>query len=188
MGVDFRVAEAVDFDVADLWRGAEEVFQAEPRVLGGQVTARNQHGRSSRHTQPPCEQELASSSPSLSGRVGVKRFQTVSVDLMWDVTRRVLASLRDRHLGPPMMGSGGCGGPICRRVLAVRLTAGIKDSKRTRLIHRPCGDIAPPVGGIQVFSCCSLLLCTTRCEFPVMRPQLLLWSSETRCHPPTCDA
>ena len=53
MGVDFRVAEAVDFDVADLWRGAEEVFQAEPRVLGGQVTARNQHGRSSRYTQPP---------------------------------------------------------------------------------------------------------------------------------------
>jgi hypothetical protein len=29
-----------------------------------------------------------------------------------------------------------------------------KDSKRTRLIHRPCGDIAPPVGGIRVFSCC----------------------------------
>jgi hypothetical protein len=28
-----------------------------------------------------------------------------------------------------------------------------KDSKRTRLIHRPCGDIAPPVGGIHVFSC-----------------------------------
>src|ERR1700704_5279303 len=25
-----------------------------------------------------------------------------------------------------------------------------KDSKRTRLIHRPCGDIAPPVGGINV--------------------------------------
>jgi hypothetical protein len=28
-----------------------------------------------------------------------------------------------------------------------------KDSKRTRLIHRPCRDIAPPVGGIRVFSC-----------------------------------
>ena len=40
------------FDVADLWRGAEEVFQAEPRVLGGQVTAHNQHGRSPRYTQP----------------------------------------------------------------------------------------------------------------------------------------
>jgi hypothetical protein len=49
-----------------------------------------------------------------------------SVDLMWDVTRRVLASLRDRHLGPPMMGSGGCGGPIYRDVLAVTLTAGIR--------------------------------------------------------------
>ena len=41
-------------------------------------------------------------------------------------TRRVLASLRDRHLGPPMMGSGGCGGPICRGVLAARFTAGIR--------------------------------------------------------------
>ena len=49
-----------------------------------------------------------------------------SVDLVWDVPRRVLASLRDRHLGPPMMGSGGCGGPISRYVLAVRATAGIR--------------------------------------------------------------
>ena len=39
---------------------------------------------------------------------------------------QVLASLRDRHLGPPMMGSGGCGGPIYRGVLAIRLTAGIR--------------------------------------------------------------
>jgi hypothetical protein len=49
-----------------------------------------------------------------------------SVDLRYDITRRVLASLRDRHLGPLMMGSGGCGGPIYRGVLAVRLTAGIR--------------------------------------------------------------
>jgi hypothetical protein len=49
-----------------------------------------------------------------------------SVDLVWDVPRRVLASLRDRHLGPPMMGSGGCGGPIYRDVLAVRPTTGIR--------------------------------------------------------------
>ena len=70
MGVDFRVAEAVDFDVADLWRGAEEVFQAEPRVLGGQVTARNQHGRSSRHTQPPM-------------RAGVGKFKSFSIGAGW---------------------------------------------------------------------------------------------------------
>jgi hypothetical protein len=120
-----------------------------------------------------------------------------------------------------------------------------KDSKRTRLIHRPCGDIAPPVGGIHIFSC-RILLFTTRCEIHerhkcalrhgrscllgraersspkaaqrraagagldgerahraiiraaemrttighsrVMWPQLLPWSSETRSHPPTCDA
>ena len=35
-----------------------------------------------------------------------------------------LASLRDRHCGPPMMGSGGCGGPISRGVLAARRAAG----------------------------------------------------------------
>ncbi len=49
-----------------------------------------------------------------------------SVDLMWGCHSQVLASLRDRHLGPPMMGSGGCGGPIYKGVLAVRLTAGIR--------------------------------------------------------------
>ena len=35
------------------WNEGPDVFQAEPRVLGGQVTAHNQHGRSSRYTQPP---------------------------------------------------------------------------------------------------------------------------------------
>src|SRR6266516_1742060 len=69
---------------------------------------------------------VASSSPSLSGRVGVKRFQTAPSIWCGMFTRRGLASLRDRHLGPPMMGSGGCGGPIYRDVLAVRLTAGIR--------------------------------------------------------------
>jgi hypothetical protein len=63
---------------------------------------------------------------SLSGRVGVKRFQTAPSILVFDATRRILASLRDRHFGPPMMGSGGCGGPISRYVLAVRATAGIR--------------------------------------------------------------
>ena len=41
------------------------MFETRPRNTTprrGQVTARNQHGRSSRHTQPACEQELASSS------------------------------------------------------------------------------------------------------------------------------
>jgi hypothetical protein len=33
MGVDFRVAEAVDSIAADLWRSAEEMLQADPRVL-----------------------------------------------------------------------------------------------------------------------------------------------------------
>jgi hypothetical protein len=63
---------------------------------------------------------------SLSGLVGVKRFQTAPSIWFEMFTRRVLASLRDWHFGPPMMGSGGCGGPISRYVLAVRATAGIR--------------------------------------------------------------
>ena len=118
-----------------------------------------------------------------------------SVNLMWDVTRRVRASLRARHLGPPMMGSGGCGGPIYRGILAVRLTAGIRTRNGLASSIVPCGDIAPPVGGIHV-SPVVFLLCTTGCEIrhderqdtPLMPPQLLPWSSETRCHPSTCDA
>jgi hypothetical protein len=44
---------------------------------------------------------FAGSNPSLSGRVGVKLLSDCSVNLMWDVTRRVLASLRDRHWALP---------------------------------------------------------------------------------------
>src|SRR6266511_2937083 len=76
-----------------------------------------------------------------------------SVDPGFDATRRVLASLRDRHLGPPMMGSGGCGGPIYRDVLAVRLTTGIRTRNGLASSIVPAGDIAPPVGGIHIFSC-----------------------------------
>src|SRR5438552_15745201 len=89
---------------------------------------------------------------SLSGRVGVKRFQTPPSILVLMSLAGILASLRDRHSGPPMMGSEGCGGPISRYVLAVRLTGRHQDSKRTRLIHRPCGDIAPPDRRNSVFS------------------------------------
>jgi hypothetical protein len=67
-----------------------------------------------------------------------------SVNLTWDVTRRVRASLRARHLGLPMMGSGGCGGPIYRGILAVRLTAGIRTRNGLASSIVPCGDIAPP--------------------------------------------
>src|SRR6266404_2329889 len=72
-------------------------------------------------------------------RVDVKRFQTAP-SMVWDVTRRVLASLRDRHFGPPMMGSGGCGGPISLDVLAVRLTAG------TRIRNGLASSIVPAGG------------------------------------------
>jgi hypothetical protein len=74
---------------------------------------------------------------------------------------QVLASLRDRHSGPPMMGSEGCGGPTSRYVLAVRLTAGIKTRNglassivlRGTSFHRSAE-----------FTFLLFLLCTTRCE------------------------
>ena len=68
-------------------------------------------------------------SSSLLFSIGARWCQALSdcsVDPGFDATRRVLASLRDRHFGPPMMGLGGCGGPISRYVLAVRATAGIR--------------------------------------------------------------
>jgi len=65
-------------------------------------------------------------SPFSIGAGWCQALSDCSVDPGFDVTRKVLASLRDRHFGPPMMGSGGCGGPISRDVLAVRPTAGIR--------------------------------------------------------------
>ena len=61
----------------------------------------------------------------------------------------ILASLRDRHSGPPMMGSEGCGGPISRYVLAVRLTAGIKTRNGLPSSIVPAGTSLHRVGGIQ---------------------------------------
>jgi hypothetical protein len=103
-----------------------------------------------------------SSSPSLSGRVGVKHFQTAPS--IWCRC----------HSQGPRFSSGSALWPShdgIRRMQRTNLqrrpcrkTYGRhQDSKRTRLIHRPCGDIAPPVGGIHVFSC-RVLSCTTRCE------------------------
>jgi hypothetical protein len=86
-----------------------------------------------------------------------------SVDLVWDVPRRVLASLRDRHLGPPMMGSGGCGGPIYRDVLAVRLTAGIRTRNGLASSIVPAGTSLHRSAEFA-FSPVVFLLCTTRCE------------------------
>src|SRR2546429_4202363 len=103
------------------------------------------------------------SSASLSGRVGVKRFQTAPSILVFDATRRILASLRDRHLGPPMMGSGGCGGPILQRRPCRKTYGRHQDSKRTRLIHRPAGTSLHRSAEFT-FSPVVFLLCTTRCE------------------------
>jgi hypothetical protein len=84
-----------------------------------------------------------------------------SVDLVWDVPRRVLASLRDRHLGPPMMGSGGCGGPIYGDVLAVRLTAGIRTRNGLASSIVPAGTSLHRSAEFA-FSPVVFLLCTTR--------------------------
>jgi hypothetical protein len=74
---------------------------------------------------------------------------------------QVLASFRDRHLGPPMMGSGGCGGPIYRGVLAVRLTAGIRtrNGLASSIVLRGHRFTGRRNSRFLLF-----LLCTTRCE------------------------
>jgi hypothetical protein len=76
-----------------------------------------------------------------------------SVDLVWDVPRRVLAS-SGSALGPSHDGIMRMRRTNLRRRPCRKTYGRHKDSKRTRLILRPCGDIAPPVGGIRVFSCC----------------------------------
>ena len=129
-----------------------------------------------------------SSSPSLSGRVGVKRFQ--AAPSIWCGMSLAGSSLLF-GIGIwafPMMGSGGCGGPISRRVLAVRLTAGIGIRNGLASSIVPAGTSLHRSAEFR-FSPVVFLLCTTRCEISrVIWPQLLLWSNETRCHPPTCDA
>src|SRR2546430_10663770 len=94
---------------------------------------------------------------SLSGRVGVKRFQTAPSILVLMSLAGILASLRDRHSGPPMMGSEGCGGPISRYVLAIRRQASRleTDSPHPSSLrgHRSTGSAE--------FSFLLSLLCTT---------------------------
>jgi hypothetical protein len=102
-------------------------------------------------------------SASLSGRVGVKRFSDCSVDPVWDVHSQGARFSSGSALGPSHDGITRMRRTNLRRRPCRKTSGRHKDSKRTRLIHRPCGDIAPPVGGIRVFSCC-FLLCTTRCE------------------------
>jgi len=93
-----------------------------------------------------------SSNPSLSGRVAVKRFQTTP-SIVSDVHSQGPRFSSGSALGPPMMESGGCGGPICQRVLAVRLTAGIGIRNGLASSIVPAGGHRSAVGGIRVFSC-----------------------------------
>src|SRR6266516_4896398 len=111
---------------------------------------------------------LAAPQTRLTNCMPGRKFESFSIGAGWcqalsdcsvapgfDVARKVLASLRDRHFGPPMMGSGGMRRTNLSRRPCRKTYGRYQDSKRTRLIHRPCGDIAPPIGGIQVFSPCS---------------------------------
>ena len=73
-----------------------------------------------------------------------------SVDPMWDVHSQGArfssgSALRPSHDGIRRMRRTNLPRRPCRKIYGRH-----KDSKRTRLIHRPCGDMAPPVGGIHV--------------------------------------
>jgi hypothetical protein len=129
-----------------------------------------------------------SSSPSLSGRVGVKRFQTAP-------SRRSDVGC---HSQGPRFSSGSALGPS---------HDGIRRMRRTNLPTRPCrktygrqrtrnglaSSIVPAGTSLHRRRNSGFLLLYFYCaqlavRFPVMWRQLLLWSNETRCHPPTCDA
>jgi hypothetical protein len=79
--------------------------------------------------------------------------QTAPVDLVWDVHSQGPRFSSGLELGPShdgirRMRRTNLPTRPCRKTYGGRH----KDSKRTRLIHRPCRDIAPPVGGIRGFS------------------------------------
>jgi hypothetical protein len=86
-----------------------------------------------------------------------------SVDLVWNVHSQGPRFSPGSALGPSHDGIRRMRRTNLRRRPCRKTYGRHKDSKRTRLLHRPCGDIAPPVGGIHGFSC-RVLLCTTRCE------------------------
>jgi hypothetical protein len=77
-----------------------------------------------------------------------------SVDLVWNVHSQGPRFSPGSALGPSHDGIRRMRRTNLRRRPCRKTYGRHKDSKRTRLIHRPCGDIAPPVGGIRVFSCC----------------------------------
>jgi hypothetical protein len=81
-----------------------------------------------------------------------------SVDLVWDVQSQGARFSSGSALGPSHDGITRMRRTNLRRRPCRKTSGRHKDSKRTRLIHRPCGDIAPPVGGIRVFSCCFLFV------------------------------
>jgi len=73
-----------------------------------------------------------------------------SVDPMWDVHSQGArfssgSALGPSHDGIRRMRRTNLPTRPCRKTYGRH-----RDSKRTRLIHRPCGDITPPVGGIHV--------------------------------------
>jgi len=121
---------------------------AQTRMVSG-ARIRLVSGKSPRLSKGIICDDISEFESSLSGRVGVKRFQTAPSILVLMSLAGILASLRDRHSGPPMMGSEGCGGPISRYVLAVRLTAGIKTRNGLASSIVPAGTSLHRVGGIQ---------------------------------------
>ena len=140
-------------------RLAEDLSTTQPRAAYLQRCSSNASGLRGRNSARIGESarafkgiicdDISEFESSLSGRAGVKRFQTAPSILVLMSLAGILASLRDRHSAPPMMGSEGCGGPISRYVLAVRLTAGIKTRNGLASSIVPAGTSLHRVGGIQ---------------------------------------
>src|SRR6516165_12488952 len=85
-------------------------------------------------------------SASLIGRVGSSAFRPSLAARQCH--SRARASLRNRHIGPSIMGFEDEVERSFRRPCRRQVQA----DSRTRLIHRPARDISPPLGGAPSFA------------------------------------
>jgi hypothetical protein len=123
--------------------------------------------------------DVRSSVASLIGRLGSSTFRLFITAVSMSPTGSCFSS--ESAPRPFHHGSRGRGGTIYRSALPSEWRW-VQATERTHLIHRPAGDIIPPLGGARVFS-------YRICLYVALMPLLFLsGSSGTRCHQPICGA
>jgi hypothetical protein len=137
---------------------------------------RRPYAKGLRHLACALPQAKLSRNSKPIARGGIRQFESFSIGAGWCQAAFRLLRQSDvgchpqgprfssgSALGPPMMGSGGCGGPIYRGVLAVRLTAGIGIRNGLASSIVPAGTSLHQSAEFA-FSPVGFLWCTTRCE------------------------